>query len=754
MMNWWNVLEISYDSDLKTIKKAYAKLLKSSNPEDDAEGYQRLREAYDAAVKYSKKNREFINDNLDKNIINKVDINKNEENKSESYSNEQIIFKSNLDINEIYNERQDTKIDLNEQVKQFLNRLNEIYNDMYLRTDLAVWEELLNSDVIWNVNSFPIIEDEIFNFLSKNKYLPAQIWTKLNDNFTWSKNEIKLCDEHSALIVDKFLKNLKVPNKLKYDYIRSINPEIADEYLYERQQAEEALKDKKYVKAYKHLKNANSLFSQDAELLRLMGDYNYELNDLEKALEAYKAAFEINNYDLKSALRAGMILASYERFSEAIIYLKTYLFYNSYDKLALNYSAYCYYYNDDLIMARENFEKLLYFDQNNKTIKKFLKNIEAQLKGKHIRKIRFNKDNLMVEEIVKKEIKTRKVFNEKREIEENNPLSITSGIKGIISIMVILSLIGRAFGHLNSAVHNTTNNNKTYEDKVNNNNIIFTKVNTVSGFLNTEFDTNIRMSLSNVKPIKYYKISEPFENRVIFSESELDQKGLRNKVENQLYIGFLNNVNIFFFVDPKCSDKTIDKNGRYEVKGSKVGTFNAIFDMIEKEYISTYKNYNWVSNGFIDASQTEIDKAQKDNESIKQVGDKKIKFLKSAKDYKESRFSGDISVHLTNIISLDLYYCKYDGKNSHYYSKKEMNQNNLWNKTWVQAYSGTIDNLNILFVDRSFSKDSIEADGGYTVEGRKYMYSPDETTNVAAEEGQGFSTIGIYSWFIDNSGLT
>jgi hypothetical protein len=42
-MNWWNVLEISYDSDIKAIKKAYAKLLKIYNPEDDAEDYHNRR---------------------------------------------------------------------------------------------------------------------------------------------------------------------------------------------------------------------------------------------------------------------------------------------------------------------------------------------------------------------------------------------------------------------------------------------------------------------------------------------------------------------------------------------------------------------------------------------------------------------------------------------------------------------------------------------------------------------------------------
>ncbi|BCZ45754.1 hypothetical protein psyc5s11_18210 [Clostridium gelidum] len=591
MMNWWNVLKVSYDSDLRTIKKAYAKLLKIYNPEDDAEGYQNLREAYDAAVKYAKKNQEFINDNLDKNIINEVKINKNEENKSESYSNEQIIFKLNLDINEIYHERQDTKIDLNEQIKQFLNRLNEIYNDMYLRTDLAAWEDLLNSDVIWNVNGFPIIEDKIFNFLSKNKYLPAEIWTKLNDNFTWSKNEIKLCNKHSALIVDEFLKNLKVPNKLKYDYIRSINPEIADEYLYERQRAEEALKDKKYAKAYKHLKNANSLFSHDAELLRLMGDYNYELNDIEKALQLYKSAFEINNYDLGSALRIAIILVTYKSFSEAISYLKVYLSYNNNDKLALNHIAYCYYYNDDLIMARENFEKLLYIDRNNKTIKKYLKNIEAILKGKHVIKIRFNKDNFMVEEIVKKEITTKKISNKKSKI-------ISTIIKYVISCIIICIVSGLNYIYSVNVDNSNSQNKKKCEDNNKEN-----KIDIKKQILDSKMKIYMAENLSNVKPIEYYKMSEPFENRIIFSDSELDEKGLRDKVLSQIYIGTSESGKyLYIFANPKLSDKTIDKKGKYEINGDMCYIDKEIGDRIKEEYASDYSGYDFIDNGFIDSS--------------------------------------------------------------------------------------------------------------------------------------------------------
>jgi len=624
MVTWWNVLEISYDSDLRTIKKAYAKLLKINNPEDDAEGYQRLREAYDAAVKYAKKNQRLINDNLDKNIINDIEINNNEDNTYENHSNEdkpnkfkvdsyvdyinydrnniedENNFKSNLDIDEIYHARQNTKIDLNEQIKQFLNRLNEIYNDMHLRTDLAAWEDLLNSDVIWNVNGFPIIEDEIFNFLSKNKYLPAEIWTRLNDNFTWSKNEMKLYNKHSALIVDKFLKNLKVPNKLKYDYIRSINPEIADEYLYERQQAEEALEDKKYAKAYKHLKNANSLFSQDAELLRLMGDYNYELNDIEKALESYKSAFEINNYDLGSALRIAIILVTYKSFSEAISYLKVYLSYNNNDKLALNHIAYCYYYNDDLIMARENFEKLLYFDQNNKTIKKFLKNIEAILKGKHVRKIRFNKDNLMVEEKVNIEFKTKQIPNVK--------INIRTIRSVIIIICVGFSIIsGHAFKDKDSVNYSYTKNNKVDEDKNKEAKIDFMKQ-----LLDSKKKVYMTPNLSNVKPIKYYKISEPFENRIIFSDRELDEKGLRDKVLSEIYIGTSESDKyLYIFANPKLSDKTIDKNAEYKINGDMCYIDKEIGEKIKEEYASDYSGYYFIYNGFIDSSSSASTKTQK-----------------------------------------------------------------------------------------------------------------------------------------------
>lgn len=52
-MTCWNVLGLTPDADSRTIKRQYAALLKKTRPDDDPEGYQRLREAYEAALAWN-----------------------------------------------------------------------------------------------------------------------------------------------------------------------------------------------------------------------------------------------------------------------------------------------------------------------------------------------------------------------------------------------------------------------------------------------------------------------------------------------------------------------------------------------------------------------------------------------------------------------------------------------------------------------------------------------------------------------------
>lgn len=59
-MTCWNVLGLPPDADSRTIKRQYAALLKKTRPDDDPDGFQRLREAYEAALAWSQAPQEAV----------------------------------------------------------------------------------------------------------------------------------------------------------------------------------------------------------------------------------------------------------------------------------------------------------------------------------------------------------------------------------------------------------------------------------------------------------------------------------------------------------------------------------------------------------------------------------------------------------------------------------------------------------------------------------------------------------------------
>ena len=60
MNDFFNTLGIEATKEEKKIKKAYRARLHAVNPEDDPDGFKRLREAYEEALKYARKKSQKI----------------------------------------------------------------------------------------------------------------------------------------------------------------------------------------------------------------------------------------------------------------------------------------------------------------------------------------------------------------------------------------------------------------------------------------------------------------------------------------------------------------------------------------------------------------------------------------------------------------------------------------------------------------------------------------------------------------------
>ena len=61
-MDCWQLLGVEPNSDAKAIKLAYSKLLKETRPDEDPDGFQKLRGAYKNALSYAKSEAEHHSD--------------------------------------------------------------------------------------------------------------------------------------------------------------------------------------------------------------------------------------------------------------------------------------------------------------------------------------------------------------------------------------------------------------------------------------------------------------------------------------------------------------------------------------------------------------------------------------------------------------------------------------------------------------------------------------------------------------------
>ena len=277
-MSIWKTLEIEPTGDVAAIKKAYAKLLKVQHPEDDPEGYQRLREAFDKAIKDAKQMQAEP-------LIQSEETDENEE---DPYVNH--VFPTWIDNN---SELASTLVS-EHPVHAFMEKVETLYDDFFARIELKNWEDLLSSDVIWNVEYAEVIRDRLIDFLEYHYHFSSSIWELIDKVFRFSEQTEELQFEYGEETVQFLLERISGAGEMRYDIFKKSDDLYFEAYLYLREKAQHALMNNNLEAAKSSLDSAYDLYQEDPELLRMQGVYYLRIENKERALQSFNDLLSID----------------------------------------------------------------------------------------------------------------------------------------------------------------------------------------------------------------------------------------------------------------------------------------------------------------------------------------------------------------------------------------------------------------------------------------------------------------------------
>ncbi|OMC95088.1 J domain-containing protein [Paenibacillus sp. FSL R5-0636] len=353
-MTIWSMLEIEPTDELAIIKKAYAKKLKSHHPEDDPEGYQQLREAYDTAVKWARSGQriastvpsfvgedkkeiaEAISKEIEEMVIQaekviRVDEAEEEEGEEEEQEVEEVDTEEEVEgATSIPHENEwalfrplpiQLDADLQEQPADIFDRqIRELYADFSRRIKQASWHSLLNEDFMWSIEHRDRLRDKLMLFLDQHRNLPHAVWEALDSFFHFREDKEIFLQRFDKKLVEYILGQVDGSLEMRYECFllqESLEFDI-EHYLNLRQSAQFMLMEDKHTEAGQLLDEANKLFQNDPDLQLMRAKYCLDTADYMEALVCLDRVTTMWPNERDGYLLRGRLLYYLQRYEEAM----------------------------------------------------------------------------------------------------------------------------------------------------------------------------------------------------------------------------------------------------------------------------------------------------------------------------------------------------------------------------------------------------------------------------------------------------
>lgn len=283
MEKMWEILGIAPTKDMAVIKRAYAKQVRIFRPDDNPEGFQVLRDAFDKAVLYVS-NIEPVSHEL------KID--------------EKCIASKSSNEGFCESVESETSSD----VIDFMRKVERLYADFNPRIQPELWRELFDDVTIWNIESREKCKAHFFAFLHEYHYYPYEVWIRIAEYLNLEENS-KKNDTFGLGGLYEYIRIQVSPGlPIEYENHTEQTPSQRNQTLMAKEDVFFSIYKKQYTKARDLLDSDELKNDPDADILFLKGLLNLRMGYSKIAYSLFEDSINKSKQVNKRKIYLGEIL--------------------------------------------------------------------------------------------------------------------------------------------------------------------------------------------------------------------------------------------------------------------------------------------------------------------------------------------------------------------------------------------------------------------------------------------------------------